>query len=250
MKHYLDHVEVVGTKSYKEYMQHFAEEIVRKPARKEALLLFIGWRCRGFKRVKKTALEKPLEKLSVLSEKNEKMINGFILYMENENDYSSHTMYSYAMSMKKFFMYANEFNMDNCRRFIRTMEEDGLSPKTIRLRITGLEKFGEYIKKPVKLKRPKIKRELQVDNVPTEKDYEKLLEYLSEQKNRDYYFFIKILSTTGARCSEFLQITWEDIMAGEKVMKGKGNKYRRFFSTNNCGRKWRNISAKRGRAVR
>lgn len=229
VKHYLDYVEAVGTKSYKEYMQHFAEEIVRKPARKEALLLFIGWRCRGFRGGKKSRKEKPLERLSDLSDKNEKLINGFILYMENENDYSSHTLYSYAMSMKKFFMYANEFNMDNCRRFIRTMEEDGLSPKTIRLRITGLEKFGEYIKKPVKLKRPKIKRELQVDNVPTEKDYEKLLEYLSVQKNRDYYFFIKILATTGARCSEFLQITWEDIMAGEKVMKGKGNKYRRFF---------------------
>lgn len=229
VKHYIDHVDEIGTKSYKEYMKRFAEEIVRKPARKEALLLFITRRGRGFRKTRNETKDKPLEKLSELSEKNYKLINGFILFMESENDYSSHTLYCYSNSLKKFFLYANEFNMENCRRFIRTMEEEKLSPKTIRIRITSLERFGEYIKKPVKLKRPKIKKELSVDNVPTEREYEKLLEYLSGQKNKDYYFFIKILATTGARCSEFLQITWEDIMKGEKVMKGKGNKYRRFF---------------------
>lgn len=229
VKHYLDHVEEIGSKSYKEYMKQFACYIVKKKYSKDAILLFISSRGRGVRRRKAKETNKPLVKLSELSEKNRELINRFILYMDSENDYSSHTLDSYAMSLKKFFLYANEFNLDNCRRFIRTMEENQLSPKTIRIRITGLEKFGEFIRIPVKLKRPKIKKELSVDNVPTEKEYERLLEYLAVQKNKDYYFFIKLLATTGARCSEFLQITWEDIMQGEKVMRGKGNKYRRFF---------------------
>ncbi len=45
-------------------------------------------------------------------------------------------------------------------------------------------------------------------------------------------FFLAIsnnMGTTGARLSEFQQFTWEDIISGEVVLKGKGNKYRRFF---------------------
>ena len=38
-----------------------------------------------------------------------------------------------------------------------------------------------------------------------------------------------MLGTTGARLSEFMQFTWEDIISGEVTLKGKGNKYRRFF---------------------
>ena len=63
----------------------------------------------------------------------------------------------------------------------------------------------------------------------TEEEYNRLLEYLKTKLNKDYYFFIKVLGTTGARLSEFQQFTWEDIAAGEVVLKGKGNKYRRFF---------------------
>lgn len=37
------------------------------------------------------------------------------------------------------------------------------------------------------------------------------------------------MGTTGARLSEFQQFTWEDIIFGEVTLKGKGNKYRRFF---------------------
>lgn len=90
------------------------------------------------------------------------------------------------------------------------------------------------MKKPIELKRPRMKRKLDVNNVPTEEEYNRLLEYLKTKLNKDYYFFIKVLGTTGARLSEFQQFTWEDIVIGEVVLKGKGNKYRRFFSKSNC----------------
>lgn len=56
------------------------------------------------------------------------------------------------------------------------------------------------MKKPIELNRPKIKRELDVNNVPTEEEYNRLLEYLKGKNNKDYYFFIKVLGTTGAVC--------------------------------------------------
>jgi site-specific recombinase XerD len=151
------------------------------------------------------------------------------VWLTDNNDYSSHTVDIYYTSMKKYFEYANEVNMDNCRRFIKSLEEEKLSPATIRLRITAIEKFSKWMKKPIELKRPKMKRKLDISNVPTENEYNRLLEYLKTKLNKDYYFFIKVLGTTGARLSEFQQFTWEDIAIGEVVLKGKGNKYRRFF---------------------
>ena len=107
-------------------------------------------------------------------------------------DYSSHTIDVYYTSLRKYFEYANELNMDNCRRFIKSLEEEKLSPATIRLRITAIEKFSKWVKKPIELKRPRMKRKLDVNNVPTEEEYNRLLEYLKTKLNKDYYFFIKV----------------------------------------------------------
>ena len=157
------------------------------------------------------------------------MLNDFIVWLTDNNDYSPHTVDLYHTSMKKYFEYANEVNMDNCRRFIKMLEEEKFAPATIRLRITAIERFSKWMKRPIELKRPKMKRKLDTDNVPTEDEYNRLLEYLKTKSNKDYYFFIKVLGTTGARLSEFQQFTWEDIISGEVTLKGKGNKYRRFF---------------------
>lgn len=70
---------------------------------------------------------------------------------------------------------------------------------------------------------------LSTENIPTKKEYEKLLEYLSGQPDKRCYFWVKILAGTGARWSEFVQFTWEDVLNGEVTLKGKGSKYRRFF---------------------
>lgn len=172
---------------------------------------------------------KTLERLDAISDKNRKLLNDFIVWLTDNNDYSPHTVDIYHTSLKQYFEYANVINMENCKRFIRTLEEKSLSPQTIRLRITALEKFSKWLKKPIELKRPKMKRKLDVNNVPTEEEYNRLLDFLKTKSNKDYYFFVKVLGTTGARLSEFQQFTWEDIISGEVVLKGKGNKYRRFF---------------------
>ncbi len=48
-----------------------------------------------------------------------------------------------------------------------------------------------------------MKRKLDISNVPTEDEYNRLLEYLKTKLNKDYYFFIKVLGTTGARLWSF-----------------------------------------------
>lgn len=188
-----------------------------------------GWKRKGKKKESSTGSVQPLEKLSTMSEKNKEQMNGFMNWLYENCDYSTHTMRIYRDSIKGFFEHSTEFSLDAARRYIRTLEESGKSMTTIRLRMMSLERFGKYIKKPIELKRPKIQKTLDTDNVPSEKEYRRLLEYLQTKENKDYYFWLKVIASTGARVSEFLQFTWENVLEGEVTLKGKGNKYRRFF---------------------
>ena len=219
----------LSKKGYKKYVRDNSARLIDEPYAKDALCVFLNYLGIGYSRKQRGENVKALEKLSTISEKNLGLLNDFIYYLTQEEDYSPHTLSVYSFSIKKYFEYANEVSVDNYKRFVRMMENDGFSPQTIRLRITALERFSKWLKKPIELKRPKFQRKLNTENVPTESDYNKLLEYLKVQKNKDRYFFIKILATTGARVSEFLEFKWEDILNGEVTLRGKGNKYRRFF---------------------
>lgn len=229
VQHFIENAPSLDIKGYKTYMRANAIKLSENIEYKGALCEFMAFIGQGFRCRKASRRCKPLERLSSISEKNQKLINDFINHLMENEDYSASTLTLYSYTAKTFFEYANTLSMDNCRRFLAMLEDKGLSPKTIRLRITALERLGEFAKVPIRLKRPKIPKSLDTDNVPSISEYNKLLEYLLKHRNRDYYFFIRILATTGARVSEFLKITWEDIIAGEVTIKGKGSKYRRLF---------------------
>lgn len=200
IKHVTDFLEMakeVNRRGYLNYKRENADVMVRHSLMCSAICDLLSYLNIGYGKREKAV--KPLEKLDVISDKNKKQLNDFIVWLTDNNDYSSHTVDIYYTSMKKYFEYANEVNMDNCRRFIKSLEEEKLSPATIRLRITAIEKFSKWMKKPIELKRPKMKRKLDISNVPTENEYNRLLEYLKTKLNKDYYFFIKVLGTTGAR---------------------------------------------------
>ena len=247
VRDFLDEAEDVSRRAYNRYRKQHALLLCTDPYRKESLCEFLQWKGVGYGRKHRREEVKPLEKLSAISEKNKKLMNDFMAWLGDKADYSPHTMALYSFSIKKYFEYANDITMDNYKRFVKTLEEKGYSPKTIRLRITALERLSEYIGKPIKLKRPKIAKNLDTDNVPTELEYNRLLDYLKGKPNLDHYFFMKILGTTGARVSEFLQFRWEDIEHGEVTLKGKGNKYRRFFFTKGLREEAANYARKEGK---
>lgn len=227
---FLEDTTNVTKAGYKSYIKNNSYKMAKEPLMADAIRDFLNFKGIGYGQKKKeTNTDKPLEKLSVISDKNRKLMNDFIDYLTQEEDYSPNTLRIYSDSVKKFFEYANEITIDNYRRFFKTLEEDGFKPATIRLRMTALERLSKFVKKPVSLKRPKFPKKLDTNDIPTEIEYNKLLEYLKTKANKDHYFFVKILGTTGARVSEFLQFTWEDVIFGEVTLKGKGNKYRRFF---------------------
>lgn len=173
---------------------------------------------------------KSLEKISKISELNQKLIADFQNFLIEKNNYSESTVRNYHISVRLFFEYCNDFTKENMRRFVATLEEKGQASQTIGNRIVALNKMAEYLKKPeMKLQVPsRNKRRLNLETVPSEKEYEQFLLFLKE-KNLQEYYWVRVLASTGARINEFLQFTWEDIAAGVVELKGKGNKYRRFF---------------------
>lgn len=170
-----------------------------------------------------------LKLIKELSESNLKDLNDFVLWLPSIYDYSRNTITGYSNRMKAFFKYATEFNQENCKRFIQTQNEQGRAIQTIQLQMNVFRTYGKFKNIPITLKSPKSTRSLDNNKIPTKEEYNRLLAYLEKKNNKDHYFWVKILGTTGCRISDFLQIKYEDILEGSMVVCGKGNKYRRIF---------------------
>ena len=157
-------------------------------------------------------------------------LENFIKFLKNEKDYSQNTIESYSFTFRDFFTRFSDFSNENAKKYIQKLEYENKSSKTIRLRIAGLEKIGEFTGQKLNIKRPKIRMFLSTDNIPNEDDFKALIQY-TYKRNKKLSFIIKLLGTTGARVSEILQFTFEKVQSGTCELKGKGGKYRRFFFT-------------------
>lgn len=167
-----------------------------------------------------------VKRLDKLSEINKRKISEFIVWVEKQREYSPASIRMKSANMKKFFRYFTEFNNDNCRSFIKTMEAEGLNPKTLNIYMLTLKQYGEYLKRPVALKKISIQQSLSVENVPTPKEYRSFIEWLRENGAWQMYWIVRVLGMTGMRLSELRQVRWSDIMSGDFYPRCKGKKHR------------------------
>ncbi|MBP9998663.1 MAG: tyrosine-type recombinase/integrase [Bacteroidales bacterium] len=173
----------------------------------------------------------PVVKLERLNDAEVKKLNTFLVWLQNHYDYSQHSLQSYMYSLADFFSYFQNFSEANVRAYINDMEANRkYKPSTVALRMTALKMYAQSLGKAISIKRRKMSRNLNTENVPSEREYRKLLDYLRNRSIKDY-LIVRVLATTGARHSELLMMRWEDILKGELVLKGKGAKFRRFFFT-------------------
>lgn len=230
VSYFLTHASDISRRGYREFRRANASYLTINPWAIDAICGFLNFRGVGYSKKQNRKEETLEEKTSIISDKNKETLNGYLFWLQGEKDYSASTLRTYYEGIKRFYEYCEEFSQDNCRRFVATLEQRGFKPNTVRLRITALEKLGEYLKKPIKLKRPEYQRTLHTENVPTEAEYKKLCDYLKEEKP-DVYFLVRVMGSTGCRVSELVQFTYEMIQQGSCTIKGKGSKYRQFFFT-------------------
>ena len=135
---FLESASSVDRRGFMAFKREHSLEMANDYSCGTAICDFLNFCGKGYNRKKKSKV-KTLEKLSVVSDKNKEQLNGFMAWLDENFDYSPHTLNMYYFSLKKFFEYANEVNMSNAKMYVSTLEEQALSPQTIRLRIWPLK---------------------------------------------------------------------------------------------------------------
>ena len=153
---------------------------------------------------------------------------GFNRFLEMQN-LSKNTIESYLTSVKMFNDEFGNVTKQNLLAF-KAILVDKYKGKTVNLRIQGINKYLEFIKKDnLKLKYIKIQQKTFLENVISDADYEFLKTKLLKQGNMEWYFVVRFLGATGARVSELIQFKYEHIKRGYIDLYTKGGKIRRIF---------------------
>ena len=156
------------------------------------------------------------------------MITKFKHFLMQQN-LSENTINSYIFTVESFFVNYNEITKKNLLAY-KGMLVEKYKAKTVNLRIQGINKYLEFIKRDKdKLKFVKIQQKTYLENVISNADYEFFKNQLKKDKNLDWYFVVRFLGATGARVSELVQIKVEHVKLGYIDLYTKGGKIRRIY---------------------
>ena len=156
------------------------------------------------------------------------MITKFRHFLMQQN-LSENTVNSYVFTVEHFFVNYEEITKKNLLAY-KGMLVEKYKAKTVNLRIQGINKYLEFIKKDKdKLKFVKIQQKSYLENVISNADYEFFKNQLKKDKNYDWYFVVRFLGATGARVSELVQIKVEHVKIGYIDLYTKGGKIRRIY---------------------
>jgi len=159
--------------------------------------------------------------------------------------FSSETIRGYRISLTQFFTYCEKSYDDvkatDIRSWLAFMEETGLKPRSINLKLAALRSFYKYCMEENNIQKNPVL------NVHTPKVDDALPYYLNKRQIAQFQeltrhnmrdrAIMEALYTTGARISELLNITLEDVKWETRQMwirKGKGNKERFVLFTYEC----------------
>lgn len=152
----------------------------------------------------------------------------FISFLQHQN-LAKNTIDAYVIAVKQFHEEFSEMSKQNLLAFKATLV-DRYKGKTVNLRIQGINKYLEFIKKDkLKLKYIKVQQKSYLENVISDADYEFLKNKLLKDKNYEWYFIVRFLGATGARVSELIQFKYEHLIRGYIDLYTKSGKIRRIF---------------------
>lgn len=156
------------------------------------------------------------------------METEFEIYLGKQN-LSSNTVSSYLWTVNYFITHYGEIKRKNLLEYKGYLVEN-YKPQTINLRLQGLNKYLEFIKKDkLKLKLVKVQQKNFLENVISNADYLFLKKSLKKDGYLDWYFVVWFMAATGARVGELLQIKAEHVYAGYLDIYAKGGKMRRIY---------------------
>ena len=174
----------------------------------------------------------------------EKIVRGYLEYLETERNYSAHTILSYEtdlMSLVQFLRNEkiesfDQVHKESLRAFIGFLLDEGFGRRSVARKIASLRSFFKYLWRhkivegnpALVLITPKVGKRLPV--FLDELSMRKLLlssDQTGPNKNRDLAI-MELFYSTGIRLSELIDLTLNDLKQEEGLIKvkGKGRKER------------------------
>lgn len=155
-------------------------------------------------------------------------IQGFANYLIMQN-LSENTVRSYLFAIRQYFKRFPELTAANLQMHKLYLLEH-YKPQTVNLRIHALNSYLTYIEWPDShILQVRIQQKGFFDHIISEGDYEYLKARLLQDEKYLYYFLIRFMAATGARVSEVIQFTVEDVKQGYKGIYSKDNKIRQIY---------------------
>lgn len=155
-------------------------------------------------------------------------IDEFKKHLENL-ELAANSITAYLFAVRDFHSRFDKLNKRNLMLY-KVHLIDGFRPKTVNLRIMGLNKYVDFLgKKRLRLKLIKEQQKSYLENVISNADYTFLKNKLREDRLWDWYFVVRFLAATGARVSELVQLKAEHVHMGFYDIYSKGGKSRRLY---------------------
>lgn len=163
-----------------------------------------------------------------LNQELEDSIKAFGRWLIQSQEFSPNTAKSYVYSARQYLMMFPNVSQKEAVAYKQHLLTTGLSRKTINIRLSGITSYAKFLGKKLDLKRLRVPRALECNNVPSESE---MLTFLAKAGEINHYWYLiaRCLSTTGLRVHELLKITFQDILNGSVLLVGKGGKPRRVF---------------------
>lgn len=156
------------------------------------------------------------------------MTEEFIKFLRKDN-LSDNTISAYVRTINLYYSQYGEIKKQYLLAFIGYLVET-YKPKTVNLRIQGINKYLKFIKKDnLKLSPVKLQQKTFLENVISDADCKYLKNRLKSDQNWEWYFVVRYLASTGARVSELIQLKVEHIYKGYYDIYAKGGKIRRLY---------------------
>lgn len=161
------------------------------------------------------------------------IVNAFRDYLiESQN--ADSTITNYCKVAKDFVEYANITNMKQLKKmkklqvlkFVNAFSDDGLKVSTINNHINALNGFFKFCKRrDLKVKTTHCKRKtyLNDEELLTDAEIHKILNYASKLKDKRYFYAILIMLQTGIRVSELQFVTVESLKMESISVFNKGS---------------------------